>query len=314
LKKIALFIALSILLLYIADILYTYLLRRDPANKAAWAMQHPAKNLDHLFLGNSRSLALARTGEWADSSNKKMYNLGMDGSNLMQQYFLLYHFYKAGNKTNYIHLQLDPWGLQLKPSNYFRTWTFLPFINDDTIQQNLKAVYGKRTYLWRYVPFYRYAEFNARLGMVSALNLFNPVAKKVYNSTGDLQAVSEKVGNLNKIRNKEVSRIKSLPINLAYIERMISLATQHGSKVHIYTAPVVTQYYSLYSNTDSVIQQQILPLCQKYHCTYDNYSIQPWSSDTTYFYDHHHMNKKGLKLYSKLWLDYISKCEALVNP
>ncbi|MSQ79659.1 MAG: hypothetical protein EXR21_08305 [Flavobacteriaceae bacterium] len=295
-----LFATLSLGLLYLADFIFTQTLRNDPLNKVAFARQFSNNTFDFAFLGNSRVLVMSRTKELEKRTGKRGINLGLDGSNLMHQSLILSDFLKE-NSVNNLYMNLDPWGLQLNMNNTARIWCFMPFINDVNVYRNFKNIFGaKQADLWRYAPFARYAYFNSRQGPVSVINSEISFMPKSYNENGDLKRISNKVIPIKKIRGDKAGRILVNKDNLLYLRKILELCREKNVKLHVYTAPAFLPHYQKYSNIDSLLNTILLPLLAKYDANYTNFCIKPFCSDTSLFYDLHHLNKKGIEQFTSM--------------
>jgi len=136
--------------------------------KSRWAIGLKDRHVDYLFLGSSR-MANMVAGHQLDSALQcQSLNLATSGSSYGESYVLFNEFLKNGNTTQTLVLTFD----LFKNRHIERdkeAFTPLIFKHFDLFpiytKKDVHDVYADHTdtwklYLWDYVPFARYAEFN----------------------------------------------------------------------------------------------------------------------------------------------------------
>lgn len=276
------------------DRLYTYLLRRDTYMKTAWI--DGLKNTDYsfAFIGASRAYTMVNTPELERRWNKKGVNLSLDGFNILEQYLTLRGFYDNGNTTGDLFVELDITLLDSTMDNDFRIWCFLPYIDRDYVYQELQENFGRnRALRWKYLPFYRYSEFNSKLGPVTVANSVLGIIKPPYTKEGDWGGAY--TGRLSAAGWKQAPYEGHVnPVQIKYLEKILSLSAKHGTRVHLYTAPIYYERYLAMTNLKQLIADYVLPLNEKYGSDYRSFCEMAIARNPDYFVDGIHMNMYGL--------------------
>lgn len=286
------FLVLLVVLLYVGHYTFTYIFKKDSYYKVLYMQDLKNKQFEHFFLGNSRVLVMVDADTLSQLSQSSIYNGGVDGTNIHHHYFLLHQLLKNGNKIKNVYLSFDPWALSFTLKNNFRIWGFLPHLDDDTIYQNIKNIFKDEAWAWKYFPFWRYAEFNSRLGPVALVNSLGNFVKPNYKkSSGDIVTRNRNVLKENYSGKTDTATVR--PESLTYFERILALAAKNKIRVVVYTAPVTASYKKSMFQIENVIQEQVLPIVQKYNAQYIDLSNHSIGSDLSNFYDHIHLNEKG---------------------
>ena len=181
LKHIAILGVIVIILLYIFDFAFSSIFSSDKYYKSSWVLNKKNEIYDVAFLGNSRVYTQIYTDSLTHKLGKNCVNLGVDGTNIMHHYLLLNLFLKQHNTIKYLVYNIDPWSLSFNLDDPKRTWILLNEINDSSVYSEYKSVFGYRTYLWRYFPFWKFTEYNSRLGLLAAANSKLNLLKQEYN-------------------------------------------------------------------------------------------------------------------------------------
>jgi len=303
------FLILTIGLFYIFDMVYTYLLTHSNNDKIWWAAKIKDKKYDFGFLGNSRAAFMVNTDTLEKRWGKKGVNLGIGGINIMEQYLIINKFYENRNSLSDIFIEVDiiDLGRLTSLKSQYRLYPFLPFITIDRhVYDEVKKNYGaKSAFYWRYLPFYRYIQFNSKIGSVAVLNCFLPIEKPDFDmETGDVEIykISEK-GRLGHIpldykpTGEKWEGIYSIQY-YNYLERIIKVCEQNGTKVHLYTAPYFYLKYESCQNFNAVVDSAILPICKKYNADYKNFCGMKISHNPMCFtIDQNHITDAGMPIF-----------------
>lgn len=155
-------LALVFLLLFLCDLLYSKIYRAGiPRNKLHYIINLKKESFDVVFLGSSRVANHIDTELFNKLSNKRTINLGAEGAglndNLLQLRLLLAH-----NQVKIVFLQIDSNLETTKPSN-ISTAEAMPFIQNSIVMAHTKKYNPNFDYLY-YIPFYRYAINDAKIG------------------------------------------------------------------------------------------------------------------------------------------------------
>jgi hypothetical protein len=217
-KKFLLFtakiIGLFFVLLCLLDMGFTQIYLNDSKhNKTNFVYNSESKNFDVIFLGSSRANNHFVPSVF-EEKGLKTYNYGMSGSHLYETALLfelmLERNYKI--KTAIIQIDLNICGDEPSPKYLAQ---FLPFIHDSKTVANYLSSQPD-FYLWYYIPFYRYIEYETAIGYRETWNTwmqkpnsllqnggYYPLKRKGINMKNSL------IG-LKPIRNASYEKIKAL--------------------------------------------------------------------------------------------------------
>ena len=160
-KKIFIFLVLMFTVLLILDAVVTDNLQ-FVETKQNWILNLHNQNVDYVVIGSSKSEQGVDISSVKELTNLIGINLSCSGCGIQEQYLLLNEFFKK-NKCKNVVLMVD--FTTLDPSQF--TYPFHEYLYfhkmdkrdiSDIISDNTKV--GK-FYIWKFLPFMRYAEFNS---------------------------------------------------------------------------------------------------------------------------------------------------------
>lgn len=113
----------------------------------------------------------------------------------MQHYLLLEHFLANGNKIHDLYMDLPIVKMNYDLNSTTRIWCFLPYINSDTaVASEIRRQFDYQTmFYWKYIPFFKYAEFNSKIGPITVISKFVKIAPNPYNEWGDQKHVPDHI-------------------------------------------------------------------------------------------------------------------------
>lgn len=155
-------LALVLILLWLCDVAFTKIYQNaEPRNKFQYVMQLPKQSVDVVFLGSSRVENQIDTRLFEELSHRKAYNLGTSGSQLIDNLLELKLFLRK-TQVKYILLQVD-FNLEVtEPTKIFMA-DAMPFIEDPLVKAYVQDYHADFKALY-YVPFYRYAMYEPKIG------------------------------------------------------------------------------------------------------------------------------------------------------
>lgn len=284
------FAVLIVIIFFLANVFHTileYYHTHETCTKYGKIRRLKNQELDYVFLGNSRVLVNVPVDSLNRITHLKGYNLGLDGTNIMQHYLMLYKFLCNSNKVKAVFYNFDPWSVQMSLSSKKRIYPFLPEIDDDTIYYHLKRIYGSGVYLWKYLPGFKYGEFNSRIGLLSMVR--GKCDRVKY--SGDIDIINTR--KMKIVQYKNTDRIKIRPQHLRYIEMLWDLCKKNGVRLIIYTSPVESNWYQSMTNSDSIYKAA----CRFSESNHYNHCNTKLIEDTGIYYDRHHLNQEGVNRY-----------------
>ena len=299
-KKTAVFTVIFIGLMFGLDFIYQQVYKKEQSTKFGKIFNLQNQKFDYIFLGNSRALINAQVGELNKETSLQGYNLGLDGSNAMHQFLLLHTFLKNKNTCKAIYFNYDPWGVQLRLNNKQRIYGFLPHLSDDSIYTHLRQTFGYRTFLWKYIPMWKFSEFNSRLGFVPFTTIVSKTFKEKINKTGDYVDVSKKI--FKPAETNEYEEILIREENISYLKKIAQLCADNHIKLIFYTSPVYFLNYKRYTNIEKINTQ----VFQQISSVYYNFCDSDICNKLEYFYDRHHLNQAGNKVFTPLLTQMIN--------
>jgi len=293
------FVILTVVLFYGLDSVYTYIIKRDNFDKVWWMAKIENKNYDFALIGASRVYAMVQTDTLENRWHKKGIDIALDGSNIMEQYLILKKFYSNHNTVKDLFVELDVINMGYKMNSDFRVWCFLPFIKDDeSVYLELGENFDqRRVFCWKYVPFYRYVDFNSKLGPITILNAFMKFQKPPYTKTGDWQGkMLRSINNENKNPDlpKKTAFMIVAKVQYDYLEKIMKLCDDNGTKVHLYTPPFYYNRFKVCRNFNEILHDYIYPICTKHHADYRSFCEMDIAHNPAYFEDYLHINYFGL--------------------
>ncbi|MDZ4759397.1 MAG: hypothetical protein SGJ10_14830, partial [Bacteroidota bacterium] len=226
-----------------------------------------------------------------------------DGTNIMHHYLLLDLFLKQNNHIEYLVYNIDPWSLSFKLDDPKRTWILLNNISDENVLAQYQSIFGTRAYFWRYAPFWKFAEYNSRLGVIAAANSKLGLLKQEYQvKNGDYLKPNNNTVDTHKF-NKMTEIPDSFKVNrqnLYYLEKLITLCKIKNVKLVMITAPILKLQERLTVKIDAITKSYFLPILNKNNIPYLDFTHLSLGHDYHNFYDYHHLNSLGKTKYNSI--------------
>ena len=246
-----------------------------------------------VIVGNSRAWVHYNPDVLDSILNINSYNLGMDGSAIDRQ-ILKYDAYRRiyGNPKLIIqNIDIATMGMS---SGYERE-QFFPYFFDDSLRTAISE-YEKISIFEQYLPAYRYSGYTKLIlvGIGQRRELWG--RDKEYDLTK---------GYFGMDKNWDGSALKKLTeVNYLQDSLALRLFDKYLEKVYSQNIRVVFVYAPLYIGAIEKIKniegiyQMYDSIARKYNVPIFDYTYDPISYDTTYFYNAMHLNKKGAELFS----------------
>ncbi|MBI2722916.1 MAG: hypothetical protein HYX39_12145 [Bacteroidetes bacterium] len=301
--KLSVFLLITYFMGFVLEQLYQNKLPETICNKYDWVFSKKNEKYDVGFLGSSRVLNMLDADTIEKTSKYSAINLGFSGTSLQEQYLILKKLYGNGCKFQKIYLQLDLFTLitpTLAYSYPFHEYEFLSDLSDNDVEEvmrQFKPTY--RYFLWKYLPFAKYAEFNTRYSFTRVLSghCYNSDEATIIHKGFEKPAVrvsSERTDIFRTLHSKRLDTIvyNCDSVTASYADKIIDLAKKNGSLVTVYTAPLYKDVKSRYSN-HKIFTNRIKNICEKFNCGYYNYGEDEMCNDSSFFNDGTHLNAKG---------------------
>ena len=293
-SRAAAFVALLLALCKGLDDLYDAAARRDPTVKVNWIFAQDSQHFDFVVLGSSRAYhtvdiptverAVGGTGE----------NLGLNGAAFPELSLLLDRFL-AHNTTKRIALEVDPFGFDRRwLHDQLHAYLYLPYIDEPIISDYLEEYFGPRELAWEFVPLFKYAEYNERIGLRSVLDWvrhpppeFDAWGSRLSGGRMSDSAVRAIVDTTYGIEEKRV---------LAF-ERILDIAVLRHVRVTMFMAPQFTGSARAVRNREQILAfyRELARRRRIGFITFDDPDIE---NDQSLFSDGEHLNKAGALKFS----------------
>lgn len=278
----------TLLVMYLLDLGYTAVYRdSSPRTKTQNLKTLKDSKIEYVFIGSSRVLSGIVPSIIEERTHKKTLNLGFQAAKLHDIYTILklVDFYKI--RTEKIFIQVD-YAYNFNATSPIYQTEVLPFIHDNVIFDEHIKFNLSNYYKYHYVPFYRYAKNDLKLGFREVV--LNVIGKKTNALNNDgyspLQGTTpiHRFGLPEKINEKNV-----------YIDSIQLFCKKRNIAVAFYCAPfcghVINHHF-------------IANLKKKIPGLYD---FSKAIKDEKMFNDPLHMNDEGAKLFTNIFIDNLLK-------
>ena len=153
--------------------LFDWAARRNPIVKVNWIFAMDHRDFDFTVIGSSRAYHTVDIPTVDHATQLEGINLGLNGAAFPEIALVLERFLEH-NSTREVALEVDPFGLD---RNYLHdqmhAWLYVPFIDEPLVADALEDTFDGDAVGWRYVPLYKYAEWNERVGLRSVLEVIS---------------------------------------------------------------------------------------------------------------------------------------------
>lgn len=231
-------------LMFLCDIVYSKIYRDGvPRNKLHYIINLKKESFDVVFLGSSRVANHIDTELFNKLSHKRTINLGVEGAglndNLLQIKLLLEH-----NKVASVFLQIDSNLETTEPSN-IATAEAMPYINNAIVQAHTRNYDANYEWLY-YIPFYRYAINDAKIGFRELFFSLLNKKPRIDPSMG----YTPKFGNAIPNTPRAIMGEKTVLHGNSILNEIRLLCKQKNTKLVLFITPFCSKI-----NADSYIQK-----------------------------------------------------------
>lgn len=276
-------------LFWLLDELFTRVYQNGNYTKTQWIYKIKKQRFDFAVHGSSRGYTTIDVGAIARETHLKGINLSIDGSSIPDQYLLLKIFLEHQNSIQQLYLQVDPVSASTEHIFASTIPKLFPYLKDPFVFDHYKQ-YGFIWYVYRYVPFYRYAEYNTIWGLHQFLNEFFHLFPKEYDLYG---------GRFYPVAQyKKPTQYRQFAFDLTsdykYLNKIIALCQANNIKLVLFTAP-----YS-HVAVDRAYRQNVAAFTKMINAkgiTYINYA-HAYNHAFNLFYDDVHLNQNGVKSFT----------------
>lgn len=279
------FIVLATIVMMVLDLCLSHKLRqRQVGPYACWTdIFHGRITADLVIMGSSRAWVHYDPTILDSVLHTNSYNLGVDGSAFNRQYtrYLLYRKYNPKPRIIIQNIDFTTLGF----TSGYDQYQYFPYFNDSDVRHTI-IPYEQFTLADRTLPFYRYANFGLQ-------QLFSnqSISVKGYSS-------KEKDWEVGPIEKGIWTDYAADSRTMVMFEEFLAQATAEDIQVIFVHAPIYSELIK-YQNGLDEMWNTYRQLAAKYHIPILNYQNDPICSDTNYFYNRTHLNRKGAELFSR---------------
>lgn len=254
-------------------------------------------NSDVLIYGSSRAWQIIDPQIIADSLHQSTYNLGIQAHNFWMQYLRHRLLLKYNKKPKLIIQSLDFLTFQ-KRLDLYDPGQFLPYMLDDTLIEKYTAGYKGYTYFDHFVPMARY--YGQVLYIHRAFTLFKsktPEAPDRVRGYAAYDMPFENVFTDGKLKIKSY-QIQFDTATIKLFDSYLAECQKNNIKVVFVYVPEYVAGQRFVGNRNELFSL-IDHFSRKYKVPFYDYSKDAMCSDTAWFYNSEHLNKKGSQLFSR---------------
>lgn len=300
--KISLFFLLILYLVLLnASVSLDEVLKNDPTKKFNWIYSRENGVYDFAVIGSSRGACNVDVYTLEAELGQKGINLSQVGTAFPELKLILEAFLKK-NQIKRLLVEVDIFGLD--NSNFghpYHEYNYFPYINEDFIYSDMKNNFGTKAVVWKYVPFYKYAEFNSISGISGVISILKKQPSE-YDEKGGMMldtpflensAVME---NRNKIKNSGYKIDKE---RVDALNSILAIAKEKGIPVVMFIAPSLKEALQYQLNRVE-IAAFYSDLAKETGNAFLDFTNEPMSNDINLFADLEHTTRKGAIEFSKI--------------
>ena len=222
---------------------------------------------------------------------------------------MLKKFYDAGNKTDFLLIQVDLSGM-IDPyeaySHPFNDQNYLFLVGDPSVDSIICTNTNALKHPFRkYVPFFKYAEYNNIFPINMVTEGFPQTANFQKHGGSALPGPSKKNVKMKPFSPKVYLRQLD-PVAIFNLRTLVETAQSHETQVVFFTSPTYSEYLLTEPQND-LANDSIRSIKKNYGLLYFNFEKNYLSYSKDYFIDVKHLNKEGTHLFSRMLADSLEK-------
>lgn len=225
-------------------------------SKASWILSKKGETYDFAVVGSSRALNNVYVPLIEDSLEAKGINLGLSGANYAENYLVLREFVNHGNTARTVYIQADVYGMD-SPHAYhypFNDYNYVFLLSDDTVASIFRDyVNPLKFFMWKYIPFAKYAEFSNRYSLYKYLKKGYTCLPDGWNKTSGSELLDTTEGDGNLFREDTHNfHYQVNPLDSFYLGRLIAYCRANNFRVRLFTAPERQSFVRLQANRAAI--------------------------------------------------------------
>jgi hypothetical protein len=291
----------GLIALYLLDAWFESRYQHDNLYKTQWIINKKNQQYDYVVLGASHSYVGFDMGVADSMLGMKGINISLDGSLIGTQSVLADVFFNRNqNKTKYLLFCLDnPDGLNTELLADIADGRMMPYLDYPEVFSFYKP-YGIKWYFDRYVPFWKYAEYNYYWGPHAFANTWAHFMKNdfdtVHGSRYDFGNHYDNTDTALDIVDYEQDKAE-----YKYFNRVLDVCKQNNIKPVLFTWPLGR------ADTSAIAQQNVINFTA--YCKNRGYDFIYLGDHLNYQFEYFgtkgHLNKKGAELTTAKFMEMI---------
>lgn len=284
-RKVCIFSAIILISFSALDWWYSKALINSHERKyEAWYdLMHGKIDADIIICGSSRAWVHISPQILDSVLNTSIYNLGIDGSQIMRQ-IRKYRLFRRYNVRPSLIIQNIDVHTMYKGNSYEREQFFPYFWNYDLRKEFCES--ESISFPEKYIPLFRYDfTFN-----------FSPLKRKSKYLDHGYKGM-DRIWNGKKYNEVDSITFSYDKIAFEEFDEFLQEVINDGVKIVFVYAPIYIGATRKMTNLNEMylFYQKI---ADKYHIPILDYTYMDICSDTTYFYNANHLNKRGAEIFS----------------
>ena len=276
------------------SIVFDWAARRNPIVKINWIFAMDRRDFDFIVVGSSRAYHTVDIPTVDRATKLEGINLGLNGAAFPEIALVLERFLEH-NTAREIALEVDPFGLD---RNYLKdeshVWLYLPYIDEPLVADGLEEQFGGQAVLWRYVPLYKYAEWNEMIGLRSVLEVISHPAPE-FDAFGTRLSAPRMSDSAVRAVRDTVFRIDR--DRVLGLERVLDIAQLRYVRVTMFVAPEFGPAMRRARGRDEAIALY-RAIALRRHLSFITFDDPAIENDPANFSDPEHLNELGAKTFS----------------
>lgn len=279
--------------------LFDYAARKDLRSKWHWILAQRKGDYDFAVMGPSRAYMGVDVTSLETKLGQRGINLALDGAGAADQLLALRMFLKH-NKLRHLLLDVNLNALDKRGLTYsFHDYEYLPFSDDPDVDAGIAKQRGAKAWAWKYVPFWRNAEFNAQIGPIQ-LYTFLKASQDPKARIPEFDAKGSRL-----VSGPFVSRAQNRPETwaiepelVAEFRELLVFAREKGVTITLTLTPELRSRTALQANRAELLATY-QKLADDFRLKFLKFDDLPLVDDTRYFVDPSHLNADGARQYTE---------------
>lgn len=271
---------------------------RDLSSKVTRVYTQPGQRWDYVVLGSSVAAVGCDTDVLAEELGGTVANLGLSGSAYPEQ-CLVWEKFLERNQVGTLVCQVDSWGLTQGGYDCpFHAYYHAPFLDDPVVFRHVAEAFPLRAYAWRWVPFWKYAEFNTQFGYDRLVDVLHQPAAP---ATGLLRAQLITQPPQDEELDAPAPRDWTpSPERERALARILALARSRGIAVMVVEPPEYRTAYLRGGAERAAVSDAYERLAAGAGARYIRFGQDdPLARDRALYYNSAHLNAAGARRFSR---------------